>query len=540
MHSEEIDYDKWRKVMIRLQLIAASFIFLIELVDNICLYVTRSQGYSEDNFGSKLVSYLLLPTIINFGAIICGYLLVKRLDNADFRQQYVLIFTLEIICVNVVLTHYQFGPAFAAVLVPILCCILYEDLKLSAITTVVSFLGATCGIVLRGGDPLYNQDIVGDAVIVYLEILAFFFMSRVIVSVLKKQREHLADVKGYEEKLMVLNELDDKNKELLQEQENLRRFTDEAILALSNAVEFNDHYTNGHSKRVAEYAKSIATKMGLEDYRVKIVYQAGLLHDVGKVGVANDIINKDGKLTDDEFAKIKLHPTMGYHILQGIAQNNFLADGARWHHERYDGKGYPDGLRGEDIPLVARIIAVADAYDAMTSNRSYRSLMEQEKVRNEIVKGRGTQFDPEVADIMLQMIDDDKDYNLRQDTGEEKRILIVDDDEMSILHERRVLTKKDNVVVDSAESAAEALCKLGDNTFDLILLDVTLPETDGFETFKMIRDAGYQMPVVFLSGEKNIESIEQAKSLGAMDYLTKPVLPDELIKVVSTILDNMA
>ena len=140
----------------------------------------------------------------------------------------------------------------------------------------------------------------------------------------------------------------------------------------------------------------------------------GLLHDIGKIGVPDAVINKPAKLTEAEFELIKNHPVMGARILKNIKERPHLASGARWHHERYDGTGYPDGLKGNDIPEEARIIAVADSYDAMTSRRSYRDPLPKEAVRSEIIKGRGSQFDPKFADIMLQMMDEDKDFNMRE------------------------------------------------------------------------------------------------------------------------------
>ncbi len=130
------------------------------------------------------------------------------------------------------------------------------------------------------------------------------------------------------------------------------------------------------------------------------------------------VINKTDKLTDDEYAIIKTHPEIGGRILENIKNMPELSSGARWHHERYDGKGYPDGLKGEDIPEVARIIAVADAYDAMSSNRSYRGSLDQSIVRQEIEKGKGTQFDPAFADIMLEMMDEDTEYKMRDRSKE--------------------------------------------------------------------------------------------------------------------------
>ena len=140
----------------------------------------------------------------------------------------------------------------------------------------------------------------------------------------------------------------------------------------------------------------------------------GLLHDVGKIGVPSAIINKPGKLTDDEFQVMKKHPVIGRDILDKITIDYNLRTGACYHHERYDGKGYPFGLKGEEIPEVARIIAVADSYDAMTSKRSYRDSLPQAKVRDELVKGLGKQFDPIFGQIMIDLIDEDKEYKLRQ------------------------------------------------------------------------------------------------------------------------------
>ncbi len=174
--------------------------------------------------------------------------------------------------------------------------------------------------------------------------------------------------------------------------------------ALANAIDAKDRYTRGHSARVARYSKQIAKEAGLSDDVCEQVFFAALLHDVGKIGVSTHIINKAGSLTEDEFAQVKDHPLLGARILSSIRQAPFLGDGARYHHERYDGGGYPDGLSGKEIPETARIIAVADAYDAMTSYRSYREPLKKEAVIEELKKGRGTQFDPEFVDIMLRII----------------------------------------------------------------------------------------------------------------------------------------
>jgi len=184
--------------------------------------------------------------------------------------------------------------------------------------------------------------------------------------------------------------------------------------ALASAIDAKDEYTHGHSIRVAQYSKKIAEIAGFAEEDCEKIYFSGLLHDVGKIGIPDYIINKQGKLTPEEYAEIKMHPVKGREILAHIRKLPYLTMGAKYHHERYDGHGYPEGLKAIDIPSYSRIIAVADAYDAMTSSRSYRKPLPQDKVREEIVKGIGTQFDPEYAKIMLQLIDNDKEYKLKQ------------------------------------------------------------------------------------------------------------------------------
>jgi HD superfamily phosphodiesterase len=212
--------------------------------------------------------------------------------------------------------------------------------------------------------------------------------------------------------------LNDKLDAYVEEVENaglkLKGLTKEVIAAFANSIDAKDEYTHGHSSRVAEYSRRIAQASGKTPEECEEIYYAGLLHDIGKIGIPEDIITKEGKLTPEEYEKIKQHPVLGAQILGNITEYPYLSIGARGHHERYDGKGYPDGLKGEKIPDMARIIAVADAYDAMSSKRSYRAPIPQQKVREEIVKGIGTQFDPEYARIMLHLIDEDLEYKMSE------------------------------------------------------------------------------------------------------------------------------
>jgi len=193
--------------------------------------------------------------------------------------------------------------------------------------------------------------------------------------------------------------------------ENARRYQHEYAmfegfaLALAKAVDVRDKYTHGHSQRVAEYSVGIARNMGLSAPEVEIVQRAATLHDLGKIGVSDAVLNKPGKLSDEEFAMIRAHAANGYEILKSAPSFEFLLSGIRNHHERYDGGGYPDRLKGEEIPLVARIIAAADAYDAMTSDRIYRKALSTEKATEELRKNAGTQFDPAVVEAFLSFLE---------------------------------------------------------------------------------------------------------------------------------------
>ena len=311
----------------------------------------------------------------------------------------------------------------------------------------------------------------------------------------------------------------------------------QTVTALSEAVDAKDRYTSGHSKRVADYARKIAARMGKSKEEQEEIYRAGLLHDVGKIRIPAEIINKPGRLTDEEYNIIKIHPVTGYHILQGISEDSVIAIAAKYHHERYDGKGYPNGLAGENIPEVARILGVADAYDAMASNRSYRKSLPQEVVREEIEKGKGTQFDPQIADIMLQMMDEDTEYLMKEVDALKKRVLTVDDEMMNNKIITHIMKDEPKYEVISAESGKEALRLLGSQSFDLILLDVKMPEMDGLETLRHIREK-YRTPVVLMTSDKTMEAATEFAELGCDDFITKPVLPLLIKEIVHTMTER--
>jgi HD-GYP domain-containing protein (c-di-GMP phosphodiesterase class II) len=175
------------------------------------------------------------------------------------------------------------------------------------------------------------------------------------------------------------------------------------IRAMSGALDAKDRYTRGHSDRVAYLSAEIARAIGFADDAVERVRIAGIVHDVGKIGVPESVLCKPGRLTDEEFDKIRLHPEIGYQILEGIPGLRDILPGVLHHHERYDGTGYPHRLSGDSIPLLARVICVADTFDAMSSNRAYRSKMSRDQVLAEIARCSGSQFDPGVARAILEI-----------------------------------------------------------------------------------------------------------------------------------------
>lgn len=193
-----------------------------------------------------------------------------------------------------------------------------------------------------------------------------------------------------------------------------KKLSEQSLLAITRAVEAKDLYTKGHSERVAKHSEMIARKMGYSDDDAKTLYIMALMHDVGKIGIPDAIINKPGALTDEEFKIVKSHPVIGADILKEVDAFEKISEIALNHHERVDGKGYPNGLTGNEISDEVAIVSVADAYDAMTSRRSYRDIMGQAEVRAEIKKGIGTQFKKQQAEAMLEIIDADKSYELHQ------------------------------------------------------------------------------------------------------------------------------
>lgn len=206
-----------------------------------------------------------------------------------------------------------------------------------------------------------------------------------------------------------MNTIKQINTELKDKNEELEKAYLDTIGILRQTVEAKDPYTRGHSDRVSEFSVLVGQKMGLDETTLHTLKIGGLFHDIGKIGIPDSILLKESKLNDEEYSQIKNHPTIGVHMLGDAEVFKNIIPMVKHHHERFDGRGYPSQLTGKDIPLIARIAAVADTFDAMTSKRTYRDALPLDVVKAEIEKCSGTQFDPEIANIFLDILNND--YN---------------------------------------------------------------------------------------------------------------------------------
>lgn len=243
--------------------------------------------------------------------------------------------------------------------------------------------------------------------------ISFGLLSGYLFTILENKRNKI----GLQSKILQDNnkKITKQRDEILQQNIKIKEMRDtiqnsstEIIQALAQAIEIRDRYTSGHCFRVSEMACQIGEQVGLGQEELLYLKWSGILHDIGKLGIPEAIMNKPGKLTPEEFDVIKQHSVMGLQILSGISHASDIADGVYYHHERMDGSGYPEGIAGEDIPLQARIIAVSDVWDALTSKRSYRDSLSKEEALVIMEKGRGNHFDPHILDIFMKIVNTDE------------------------------------------------------------------------------------------------------------------------------------
>jgi len=204
---------------------------------------------------------------------------------------------------------------------------------------------------------------------------------------------------------VVLRQYFDGIHKIEQNMEEMKTFNHNFLTTMAASIDARDRYTSGHSQRVAHWGREIAKEIGLPKNKIDEVYFGGILHDIGKIGIEDEILNKKGKLTPEEYDKIKQHTVIGYEIILQAGMFNELLPAIRSHHERIDGRGYPDGLVGDEIPLMAKILAVSDAFDAMVADRPYRKGLPVEEALQEIKRGAGTQFDPVLARHFIGIVE---------------------------------------------------------------------------------------------------------------------------------------
>ena len=392
-HVYEVEYERWGRVVVKAQLIIALVVFVIELINNALLYVTRSQGYGPDTIVEKLIRYLLITTIFNFSLVILSIIVEKFVKDATTRRFLLMLF-MVLLCSNVAVSHYQFAVTLACFVIPIVVSILFEENMLSIFTLFTSMLALLVAVLTRAADSAYNKDIGPEAAIAFGLLISVHIFARMLTNTLKQRREATKAAVIASEKANASAEKMMLSMKMLE--------------TLAGTLDAKDTYTNGHSMRVAYFSTRLAEALGWDDEAVSELRYEALLHDIGKIGVPDAILNKPSRLSNMEFDLIKSHTIVGSDILKNMIAVPGASAVAKHHHERYDGKGYPDKLSGEDIPLNARIVCIADSYDAMSSDRIYRKALSPDIIREELVKGRGTQFDPVLLDEFLKLVDDNK------------------------------------------------------------------------------------------------------------------------------------
>lgn len=339
--------------------------------------------------GGRDIYYLIYFLLVTVIPAVIG--LVLYLRKTDMKQ----------LCYYVVVGYFIMYAFVLATGKNIMVCtyilpmlsllVLYHKPKLILCTGGAALI-ANVACIAKFYDPEYNEgqgnsDVIEIQIgLITLSFIGSFIAARIYDSITKKNEEYL-------------QKLNEKN-------EQINNMTVQTITTVANALDAKDSYSEGHSRRVAVYAAQIAEKLGLSKEDIRNIRIIALLHDIGKIGVPDSVLNKPGRLNEEEFSQMKEHAVIGSEILKDIDMITGISIGAKFHHERYDGKGYPEGLKGEEIPFIARIIAVADSYDAMTSDRIYRKHLTAEQVMSELHNGEGTQFDPAIAKALEELIDD--------------------------------------------------------------------------------------------------------------------------------------
>ncbi|MBR5422120.1 MAG: diguanylate cyclase [Lachnospiraceae bacterium] len=379
--------------------------------------------------GDRDISYLLAFIAVTFiPAAISTIVYFHWPDNPRMRYYFVtgyfLMYIFVMVTGNTMMVHTYILPMVALI-------VLYHDPKLVFVSGLMAVLINLAAIILwkKTGSFRLTRDHEIQMAVVFMSFLGSWLATRIYDTIYRVNEEYTNAITAQKEELYqqaeeleaINGQLNEYSSELSEKNEQMRQMTMQTVMTIANTIDAKDEYTRGHSRRVAEYAVAIAKEMGYTERQAEDLRFIGLLHDIGKIGVPDSVLNKPGRLSNEEYQLMKDHTVIGDDILKDITMIDGLDVGAKYHHERYDGSGYPEGLKGEEIPEIARIIGVADAYDAMTSNRIYRKHLEPDRVMEELVNGKGKQFDPKACEIMIRLVEEDRVPRVSMDESKEAR-----------------------------------------------------------------------------------------------------------------------
>ena len=351
--------------------------------------------------GGRPASYLLMFIPFLILPLILVYILYRKKPEWRRLNRYIIVG--YFVMYSFVLLTGNTNLVFTYILVFVAFLVLYHDPNLILVTGIASLVANLIAIVHWFQTGYLTYETSNQAEIQIAVIIMCFCGSYVAA---KLYNEITRQNYEYVKKLSKKNDL-------------IERMTTQSITTFANALDAKDPYTEGHSERVSAYSTRLARELGLPEEEIDNIRLVALLHDIGKIGVPDSVLKKPGRLTDEEFGLMKQHTVVGSEIIKDINSIPGVVIGARYHHERYDGRGYPDGLKGEEIPFIARIIAVADAFDAMTSNRIYRKHLSTEQVMSELEKGAGSQFDPAIARLLVDLLKSGEMKTLSPDMADE-------------------------------------------------------------------------------------------------------------------------
>ena len=261
-------------------------------------------------------------------------------------------------------------------------------------------------IILMFYTPL-RQYFAGSYTVTFMNRFPVLYMCMLLATAISMIQYHESVLVEIEYTDRLNNEVVKQTKMALERAGKLERLSDGIVETLARAIDAKDKYTNGHSFRVSEYSVALAKRLGRDEKEIYELKREALLHDIGKIGVPDAVLNKPGRLDNDEYATVKSHTVIGRTILEGLEDMNGAAEVAMYHHERWDGGGYPSGKSGKDIPEHARIVSIADAYDAMSSDRIYRKARSFEEIKEDMISQRGKQFDPDFLDAFIELINEE-------------------------------------------------------------------------------------------------------------------------------------